>query len=98
MNMQKLMAQAQQMQKSINQKKEKVESMEFSESTDLFDVVLTGDKKVKSVKIKADKIESDDIEILEDMIILAVNNAIKKIDAEFEKELGAYGQSLNGLF
>lgn len=98
MNMQKLMAQAQQMQKSINQKKEKIEGMEFSESTELVDVVLTGDKKIKTVKIKADNLEKDDMEVLEDMITLAVNNALKQVDAEFDKELGAYGQSLNGLF
>ncbi len=98
MNMQKLMAQAQQMQKSINQKKEKIEAMEFSESTELIDVTFTGDKKLKSVKIKAESLDKDDMEVLEDMITLAVNKAINKIDEEFEKEMGAYGQSLNGLF
>ena len=98
MNMQKLMAQAQQMQKSINQKKEKIEAMEFTDSNEFVDVVVNGKKELKTVKIKINSLDNEDIEVLQDMITLAVNNANKLVDKEFEKEMGAYGQSLNGLF
>ena len=98
MNMQKLMAQAQQMQKTINKKKDKIEAMEFNDSNEFVDVLVNGKKELVKVKIKMDSLDKDDIEVLEDMLILAINNANKKVDAEFEKEMGAYGQSLNGLF
>ena len=43
-------------------------------------------------------IEQDDKEMLEDMIKIAINNAVKKVDQEIEDKMGAYGSSLNGLF
>ncbi|MBR1413698.1 MAG: YbaB/EbfC family nucleoid-associated protein [Bacilli bacterium] len=98
MNMQKLMAQAQQMQKSINQKKDKIESMEFKASNEFVDVIVNGKKELKNVIVKMESLDKDDIEVLQDMICLAINDANKQVDKEFEKEMGAYGQSLNGLF
>jgi len=97
MNMQALMQQAQKMQRDITKKKEELNKMEFNGSSELVDVVFTGDKKVKSIKIK-DGIESDDVEILEDMLMIAINDAMGKIDKEAEKLLGAYGNQFGGLF
>ena len=51
-----------------------------------------------SVKIKADEeLTGEDIEMLEDMIVVAFNDAAKKADADKEKKLGKYGQGLAGL-
>ena len=97
MNMQALMQQAQKMQKDIMKKKDEVNKKEFTGTSELVDVVFTGDKKMVSVNIKQD-IDNDDKEIMEDMIVIAVNDAMSKIDKETESALGAYGNQLNGLF
>ena len=97
MNMQALMQQAQKMQKDIMKKKDEVNKKEFTGTSELVDVVFTGDKKMVSASIKQD-IDNDDKEILEDMIVIAVNDAMAKIDKETESALGAYGSQLGGLF
>lgn len=63
-------------------------------------VAVKGTKKVESVEIKKDEIDLDDIEMLQDMIVAAMNDAIYKIDKELEESLGAVTQGMNipGLF
>ena len=98
MNMQNLMAQAQKMQKDIMNKKAEVEKKIFTGKSELVDVEVNGAKKVISVNINnKDSITVEDLEILEDMIAIAVNDAIKKVDEELDKVMGPYGNSLNGL-
>ncbi len=97
MNMQALMQQAQKMQKDIMKKKDEVNKKEFTGSSELVDVVFTGDKRMVSAKIKQD-IDNEDKEIIEDMIVIAVNDAMEKIDKETENALGSYGNQLGGLF
>ena len=100
MNMQALMAQAQKMQRDITKKKEEIDNMEFDGNSELVDVKMSGSKEILSVKIKCDgNLDSDDVEALEDMIKIAVNDAINKINKETEKQLGSYNASgLGGLF
>ncbi len=98
MNMQALMQQAQKMQRDLTKKKDELNKKEFNGTSELVDVVFTGDKKLVSVNIKEADITSDDKEILEDMITIAVNDAMKKIDKETESMLGAYGNQFGGLF
>ena len=97
MNMQALMQQAQKMQRDIMKKKEELNQKEFTGSSELVDVVVMGDKSLKSVKIKDVDLSSDDKEVLEDMLVLAINDAMKKIDNETESVMGPLGGSLNGL-
>lgn len=96
MNMQALMQQAQKMQRDITKKKEELNKKQFVGSSELVEVVFTGDKKMVSVNIKND-IDADDKEIIEDMMVIAVNDAMAKIDKETESVLGAYGSQLGGL-
>lgn len=96
MNMQALMQQAQKMQRDITKKKDELNKKSFTGSSELVEVVFTGDKKLVSVKIK-EEISNDDKEIIEDMFVIAVNDAMSKIDKETEEVLGAYGNQLNGL-
>jgi len=99
MNMQSIMAQAQKMQRDITKKKEEIDATEFIGKSEWVEVVFNGKKELKQIKIlKQGNIEEDEKEILEDMISIAMKDALKKIDAEVEKKLGAFGQSLNGLF
>lgn len=100
MNMQNLMAQAQKMQRDITKKKEEIDNMEFEGKSELVTVVMSGSKTILNVKISENvSLEKDDIEVLEDMIKIAVNDAIKQINEETEKQLGSYGGgALGGLF
>lgn len=92
MNMQNLMRQAQKMQADMQEKMEKAE--EELENTTLtgtsgggmVEVTCTGKKKITSVSIKPEIVDPDDIEMLEDLVVAAVNDAINKAD-ELEKSL-----------
>lgn len=97
MNMNSLMAQAQKMQKDMERKQQEIQSSEYTGTSQLVDVVLSGDKKVKSVKIKAESLDSEDIEMLQDMIQIAINDAVSKIEKDVESKMGMYGKALGGL-
>ena len=98
MNMQALMQQAQKMQRDLTKKKDELNKKEFNGTSELVDVVFTGDKKLVSVNIKEADITSDDKEILEDMIMVALNDAFKQVDKETEKKMGKYANAMPGLF
>ena len=96
--MQSLMAQAQRMQKEIMGKKEEINKQEFMGNSELVNVKVNGKKEVLFVDIKKDvELSQDDIELLQDMIVIAMNDAFKKVDEATENSMGAYGNSLNGL-
>jgi hypothetical protein len=97
MNMQSIMAQAQKMQKDIMAKKEEINQKEFVEKNELVELIVLGNKKIKKINInRATGLTTEDLDSLEDMITIAYNNALGKIEKETEQTLGAYG-SLNGL-
>lgn len=98
MNMQNLMAQAQRMQRDIMKKKEEVEKQSFTGKSELVEITMNGNKVVTEVIIKSEDLTKDDIEVLQDMIMIATNNAIKNVDQAMEKAMGQYGSALNGLF
>lgn len=98
MNMQAIMAQAQRMQKDMEKKKEEINNTDYTGTSQLVEVVVSGNKKVKSVKLKnMESFEVDDIEILEDMIKIAINDAIDKIEKDIESKMGVYAKQLGGL-
>lgn len=89
MNLQNLMKQAQAMQKNLMASKKDIEEMVFEGDSELVNVKISGKRQVLSVKIKEDtSFEKDDVEILEDMITIAVNDALKKVDDEIKNKLG----------
>lgn len=97
MNMNNLMAQAQKMQKDIEKKQQEINNSEYKGSSQLVDIVLYGSKKIKSIEIKnKESLETDDLEMLEDMIKIAFNDAVSKIEADIEAKLGMYAK-LGGL-
>ena len=98
MNMQNLMAQAQRMQRDIMKKKEEVEKQSFTGKSELVEITMNGNKVVTEVIIKNKDLTKDDIEVLQDMIMIATNNAIKNVDQAMEKAMSQYGSALNGLF
>ena len=99
MNIQNLMAHANKLQKEISKKKEEIDNSIFEGTSEWVKVEINGKKEIVKVNITFEgTIESDDKEMLEDMIKIAINNAVKKVDQEIESKMGSYGSSLNGLF
>ena len=98
MNMQAMLKQAQKMQKDMLKTQEKINNTEFMGKSSMVTIKMMGDRKVTEVKIIADAIEKDDIEALEDMILLATNDALKQIDKITEEKMGSYTKGMPGLF
>lgn len=97
MNMQAILKQAQAMQKDMMKAKEEIDNKEFIGESSLVKVTVKGTKELVKVEISADTLDSDDIEALQDMIVVAINDANKKIDDLTEKKLGKYS-NIPGLF
>ena len=100
MNMQKLMQQAQQMQAQLMKDQKELESNIYEGTSSLVSIKINGKYEVVDVKINLsddDSISSDDKEMLEDMFLVALNDALKKISNDKEKKMGKYGQGLAGL-
>ncbi len=99
MNMQALMKQAQNLQKEMMKSKEEIDQKEFIGESSIVKITMKGTRTVTNVEIKADEsLSIDDIEMLQDMILLAINDANKKIDEFTEQKMGKFGNSMPGLF
>ena len=99
MNIQALMRQAQTMQKDMQKQEEEIEKTTFEGESSLVKVKVNGKKEVLSISIEnKDSLDKDDLEILEDMIMVALNNAFKKVDDLREKKMSKYTNMMPGLF
>ena len=96
-NMQAMLKQAQSLQKEMLKVKDEIDSTEFVGESAFVKVVLKGSREVVEVKIDSDSLDKDDIEALEDMLVIAINSAQKKIDDVTEKKMGKFG-NIPGLF
>ena len=92
-NMNNLMKQAQRMQRQMEENKKALAEKEFTASSGggAVEVVITGKKQVKSLTISPDAVDPDDVEMLQDMIMAAINEAMKQVDEESEKLFGGMG-------
>lgn len=100
MNMQMIMQQAKKMQAQLLKEQEELEKTEYEGTSSLVNVRINGKYEVLSVKINLPEdsaIEADEKEMLEDMFMVAMNDAIKKLEADKEKKMGKYSQGLAGL-
>lgn len=101
-NMNQMVRKAQKMQEDITRVQGELEQKEFTKSVGggALELVMTGDKKLKSVKLSPEAVNPDDVEMLEDLIISGVNEILQEIEdysaAEMEKVTG--GVSMPGLF
>lgn len=87
-NMQALMRQAQKMQEDMARARRELDETEFTARSGggMVEVVMMGDKTLKSVKIKPEVVDPDDVEMLEDLVVSALNDAMAQITkAEKEK-------------
>lgn len=101
-NMNQMVRQAQKMQDQITAIQEDIEKREFTATSGggAVEAVLSGKKEITKLTIKPEVVNPDDIDMLQDLIISAVNEAINKIEAASEEEISAVtgGVSFPGLF
>ena len=99
MNMQAMLRQAQNLQKDMMKTKDEIDKMEFTGNSSFVTVKVNGKKEVLSVKINVDKdFDINDLEILEEMVQIATNDALKQVDKETERKMGKYSSMMPGLF
>lgn len=100
-NMQNMLRQAQKMQENIEKKKAELEEKEYvvSSGGGMVEVTVTGKHEVKAVGINPEVVDPEDVEMLEDMLVAALNEAMRQIDEESERELSAVtgGMNIPGL-
>ena len=91
-NMNQLLKQAQKMQADMLKTQEDIEAkeVEVTSGSGAITLIMTGKKRVKSIKIKPEVVDSNDVEMLEDLIMTAVNEGISKIEDIAENEMKKY--------
>lgn len=101
-NMNNLLKQAQKMQTDMMKTQEELEQKEFEVTTGggAVTLVITGKKIIKSIKIKPEVVDPNDVEMLEDLILSAINEGINRADEIMEAEMRRYNipGGLGGLF
>lgn len=99
MNPQQLMKQAQQMQERM-QKQMAEMKVEATAGGGMVTVVMNGAKQVLSIKIDPEAVSKDDVEMLQDLILAAINDAHRKADEEMQKTMGGMmgGLKIPGMF
>jgi len=98
-NMQQLLKQAQQMQQEMIEAQEalKDEVVEASAGGGMVTVQVTGDLRVKSITIDPKAVDPDDVELLQDMVLAAVNEALRSAQELASSKLGGIAGGLGGL-
>ena len=101
-NMNQMIKQAQKMQDQITELQEDIEARDFTATAGggAVELVMTGKKTIKSLTLKPEIVDPSDIEMLQDLIISAVNEAVNNIETTTENEMSKItgGVSLPGLF
>ena len=102
MDMRKMMKQAQKMQAEAARAQEEIAAMEFEASAGggMVKVVAGGDNTIKSIAIDPEAIDPEDVEMLQDMVVAAVNEALRTANDTTEREMSKLTGGLNmpGLF
>ena len=98
-NMNNLMKQAQRMQRQMEERTKEMEEKEFEASAGggVVTVKVSGKKEVISVKLSEEVVDPDDIETLEDLIVAATNEALRKMDEENSQMMQQLTGGLGGL-
>lgn len=96
-NMQSMLRQAQKMQEDIEAKKAELEEKEYvvSSGGGMVEITLKGNHEVQAIGLNPEVVDPDDVEMLEDMLVAAFNEAVRQIDEESERELEKVTGGLN---
>ena len=100
-NMANLMKQAQKMQKQMEDASKELEEKEMTATAGggAVEVTVSGKREVTKIKIDPEAVDPDDVEMLEDLIMAAINDGYAKADKVYEEKMGKYGDmgSLGGM-
>ncbi|MCR4745163.1 MAG: YbaB/EbfC family nucleoid-associated protein [Lachnospiraceae bacterium] len=97
--MNNLMKQAQRMQRQMEEGVKELETKEFKAAAGggAVEVVVSGKKELKSIKISPEAVDPEDVETLEDLVVAAVNEAMKNADEASSAAMGKFTGGLGGL-
>ena len=92
MNLNNLMKEAKKMQADLEKSQEELSAKEFDATAGggAIYVKVTGDKQIKEITIQKDVVDPEDIEMLQDLILTCINEALKKVDAAQAASMGKY--------
>jgi hypothetical protein len=96
--MQSMLQQAQKLQKEMLKTKEEIDEKTFNIKKSFVEIEANGKKEILKLKISNEDNEKEDLEMLEDIIILAVNELFTQIDKETEEKMGNFKMGSSGLF
>jgi DNA-binding YbaB/EbfC family protein len=101
-NMQQIMKQAKKMQEQMLKAQEELANkvVEGSSGGGVVTVTATGQRKITNIVIKPEAVDPDDVEMLQDLVLTAINDALAKAEELAEKDMGKYtgGMKMPGLF
>ena len=98
-NMNSLMKQAQKMQRQMEEQAKEMETKEFSATAGggAVEVTVSGSKKILKVKLDEEVVDPDDVEMLEDLIMAAVNEALRQVDEANTSAMSKLTGGLGGM-
>lgn len=96
-NMQNMLRQAQKMQENLENKKAELEEKEYvvTSGGGMVEITAKGDHTIKAIGINPEVVDPEDVEMLEDMLVAALNETMRQIDEESERELEKVTGGLN---
>ena len=99
-NMANLMKQAQKMQRQMEDAAKEMETKEFSATAGggAVEITVSGNKKVLKVNIDEEVVDPEDVEMLEDLVLTAINEALEKVDAASQATMARFGGGMPGMF
>ena len=99
-NMNNLMKQAQKMQKQMEQAQAELESSEYTATSGggAVEVTISGTKEITKIKLDPEVVDPDDIEMLEDLIMAATNEAFRAMESDSQAQLSKLTGGLGGGF
>ena len=92
MNLNSLMKEAKKMQADMEKSQTELASKEFTATAGggAIKVTVTGNKQVKEINIQKDVVDPDDVEMLQDLILTCINDALSQVDSEQARQMGKY--------
>ena len=99
-NMQQLMRQAQKMQQQMTEAQEKLDAMEYEAASGggMVQVKVSGKREILSLTIDPQVVDPEDVEMLQDMVMAAVNEALRKGEENRETVMGRMAPGMGGMF
>ena len=93
--MNNMMKQLKKAQENMQKKQEEIEATTLSVDKGMVKVDITGKKEITAITIDPEVVDKDDVEMLEDLIVAAVNEALRNADSKMSSQMGKFTGGLN---